>query len=62
MNSLGSAFSVLNVNLNFTDRKFILLFAAESSFYFTTVDIDKDHIVGTGVNNNLVFYTASALV
>lgn len=47
MNSLGSAFSVLNVNLNFTDRKFILLFAAESSFHFTTVDIDKEHIVGT---------------
>lgn len=38
------------------------LFVGESTFNSTAVDIDREHIVDTGVNNNLVFYIVSALV
>lgn len=38
------------------------LFAGENIFNSTTVDVDREHIVDTGVNNNLVLYIVSALV
>lgn len=58
MNSLGSAFHCLEHQLGLYRH----LFAEESTFNSTTVNIDREHIVGTGVNNNPVFYIVSALV
>lgn len=55
MNSFGSAFSPSRASAQ-------TLQTGESSFNSTKVDIDREYIVGAGVNNNLVFYIDSALV